>query len=538
MKLLFPLFLLAFGLLSVTLPKGERIAPDASFGSTISKEAAPDFEKAMLLLHNFEYDDATELFIKVQEKDPGNVMAYWGEAMTYDHPVWGDLDIEKARGALKKLGSTPEERASKAKSELDRDLIKAADILFGEGSKPDRQKKYADFMGTIYKKYPGDIEVTAFYCLSLLGIKKGWNEWEEQNVQAAKLAKDILKKAPDHAGALHYLVHANDHPLYAKNGLDAANRYAVAASYAGHALHMPSHIYLALGMWDDVVRSNEVAWKASTDRVERKKLSVDELSYHSHLWLQYGYLQQGRYTRAREVLEQQVRYTQESPSAVARVHLLQMIGHYLYETNDWNSSLAETPVKTEDIMISSQFNYALLQGYRAFKKQDGPMLDKIIAKFEEDLKSYTQVQKANENMTICGVTRYVSAIPTEQEIQIGNKRLKTLKGLSAWLRNDLTEADKYLKESLPKEGTVVLGPPFGIIPSREIYGDFLLSLNKPEEAYEQFEKALEASPNRIASLKGQLKAAKQMSNRKKEEKARKSLTANLKNADTNAIQDL
>jgi tetratricopeptide (TPR) repeat protein len=528
-------FLFVFGLtlLFTAFTDNEIQAP--IYEPTLASET---YDRAVLLLHNFEYEDASELFIAAQQKDPDFTLAYWGEAMTYDHPVWGDLDIDKSRAALKKLGDTPEIRQSKCKTGMERDLVQSVEILFGEGSKPDRQKKYSEFMATLYQKYPGNNEITAFYSLSLLGVKKSWSEWESHNVEAARLATEILKRDPNHPGALHYLVHANDHPQHANDGLDAANRYSVAASYAGHALHMPSHIYLALGMWDDVVKSNEISWKASVDRKEKKQLDNDKYSYHSHLWLQYGYLQQGRFARAKELLENQTRFTNEKPSAQARVHLLQMKGHYLIETQDWNSPIADLVIKTDDIMTGSQYNSMLLQGYKAFKGNDKATLTKVIAGLEEKLASDSQVQKANENMTICGVTRFVNTIPTTQEIQGGQKQLKKLQALHAWLDNDVKKADDLFKESLPKEGAGVIGPPFFLLPAYEIYGDFLLAQNKPSEAFDQYGKSLLASPNRIVALKGQLKAAKLMNDKRKEVEVRKILEARLKNAEPAAKSDI
>jgi tetratricopeptide (TPR) repeat protein len=529
------ILLLAGFLLSGILPDQIKPAPHQVIEGRAS---STPYDKAVLLLHNFEYEDAAELFISTQEKDPGFAMAYWGEAMTYDHPIWGDLNIDKARAALRKLGNSPEERISNGRTALEKDMIKSTEILFGDGSKPDRQKKYSQFMESLYRKYPGNNEVAAFYSLSLLGAKKGWNEWEEQNVEAARIAREILKSDPDHPGALHYLVHANDHPQHAADGLDAANKYAIAASYAGHALHMPSHIYLALGMWDDVVRSNEVSWKASVDRKEEKKLTNDFYSYHSHLWLQYGYLQQGRFSRARELLNDQVRYCAEMPSASARVHLLQMKGHYLFETDEWFSAIADLPVKTDDVMTGSQYNNVLIEGYKAFARKDAASLLKVTRDFEKKLNNDMQLQKSNENMTICGVTRFVNAVPTAQDILGGKKLLKKLQAMQAWMSNDLKKAEELLKESLPAEGSVVVGPPFFLLSSHELYGRFLLSQKRPAEAYDQFGKALLASPNRIISLKGQLQSARMLKDGEKEKTIATRLEKNLKNADPKAKVDL
>jgi tetratricopeptide (TPR) repeat protein len=497
----------------------------------------PSYEKAMLLLHNFEYPDAAELFIETQKTNPDYVMAYWGEAMTYDHPVWGDLDVDKARAALRKLGSSPEERIAKGKTELEKDFIRAVEILFGEGSKPDRQKKYSQFMGNVYNKYPGNIEVASFYCLSLLGNKEGWNKWEDLNVKAAAIAEDILRLKPDHPGALHYLVHANDHPLHAKDGLSAANKYGKVASYAGHALHMPSHIYVALGMWDNVVASNEVSWQASIDRKNRKSLNNDNYSYHSHLWLEYGYLQQGRFERAKELLNNQLKYATELSSIPARVHLIQMKGHYLVETNDWSSPIADVEIKTDDLHLLVRQNYSMIEAYKFLQKKEANKLETLISDFEKELAQESQLQKSNENMTICGVTRFAKAIPSKTDIERGTQFLNQFKAMRAWMKNDLTGAEEFLKQAMPSEGTVVVGPPFAIVPPHELYGNFLLTTGHPREAFAEFEKSLMASPNRTMALRGQLKAARALKDTNLENKVRTLLDKNLKSSDVIARKD-
>ena len=142
---------------------------ELTFNVTGSEAANVHFMKGHLLMHSFEYDDAAELFDKRRQEDPSCVMAYWGEAMTYNHPIWQEQDYEKGKAALKKLGTNHAERIEKTSSELEKDFLKAADILYGDGTKPERDKAYADFMGSFVQKYPGNHEVASIYALSLLG---------------------------------------------------------------------------------------------------------------------------------------------------------------------------------------------------------------------------------------------------------------------------------------------------------------------------------------------------------------------------------
>lgn len=505
-----------------------------SLSETISSDARPHFDKGLLLLHNFEYVDAAEEFITAQQKDPGFALSYWGEAMTYDHPIWRDLDVEKSRAALKKLGATPEARLAKGKTELEKDIIKGVEILFGEGSKPDREKAYAGYMGSMYSKYSGNNDVAAFYALSLLGTKSSLNEWEEQNVKAAEIAEEILKNDPDHPGALHYLVHADDHPRYARNGLAAADRYGKVASYAGHALHMPSHIYVALGMWDESVASNEISWKASVARKEKKHLDNDELSYHTHLWLMYGYLQQGRFGKAKEVLDTQVKLTHELPSLEARIHLMGMQSHYLLHTDGWNSPAADMQIKSDDFEAGAQYSFQFIEGYRLFRRNQPDELATHIAELEKILARDSQLMKASKDIVVCGTRAYSNIIPTEQSIAQGNRRLNQLKGLHAWLRKDMKAADGFFRSSLSKESLVVNGPPFMGIVAHELYADFLLADNRPAEAFQQFDKALAKSPNRYTALKGKVLAARMLKDHGAEAEALNQLKKNLKNSDPGA----
>ena len=490
----------------------QKTNDELAFSVTGKSEAIPSFQSGLRLLHNFQYGDAAEAFIEAQTIDPDFAMAYWGEAMSYNHTVWGSLDIDKARAALAKLGKTKEDRSTKAKSELEKDFIESIEILFGEETKKEREKKYSDFLSGMYDRYDNETEVAAFYALSLLGLKNGWSEMEDYNFRAEKIAKEILVRNPSHPGALHYLIHSDDHPEYASQALSAARNYAKVASYAGHALHMPSHIYLALGMWDDVVSSNEVSWQASLDRIEQKKLSNDNLDYHSHWWLSYGYLQQGRHKDAANVINKQVNLTNEAPSPAARFHLLMMKGHYLVETLDWQNEIANLEVETSDLAIGTRTVNNYLNGSKAFYLKDHGALDSLIKEIEDDIEEAKQWKLNSDDITVCGVTAFVDKVPSQKEIEISEILAGQLKGMRAWLTNDLTGAETVLLNTVKESGGYLVGPPKIIKPSQELLGEFYLAENKPEKAYDLFTEALKVAPNRILSLMGQLNALKKMGN--------------------------
>ena len=210
-------------------------------------------------------------------------MAYWGEAMTYNHNLWSEQDYDKGAATIAKMNNA---QAELNLTELEKDLIQSAKILYkNDASKTDRDLAFSQYLQKLSKKYPDNHEVAAFYALSLLGSDP---EGRDDSLfgKSALIAKGILEENPDHPGALHYLIHAYDDPNHAKLALQAADAYAVVAPDASHALHMPSHIYVALGMWDKVVSSNENAYRASLNRKEKKNLDNDARGYHAYHWLE------------------------------------------------------------------------------------------------------------------------------------------------------------------------------------------------------------------------------------------------------------
>jgi hypothetical protein len=293
-----------------------------------------------------------------------------------------------------------------------------------------------------------------------------------------------------------------------------------------------------MGMWDDVVRSNEVSWQAGVDRKQKKNLDNDQLNYHAHLWLSYGYLQQGKNQRAKELIDNQIAYEKELSSHRARFHLMEMKGHFLFNTNDWNSPLAELAIKTDDLDASSQFTSRLLEGYKLFYQKKTSELKKLTDDFGKEMEKASALQKASDGIAVCGVTRYANALPTERDIRIGNRYWKQLQGLLAWQQQDLATAEKFFQESLPKEGSVVVGPPFFLVSAHETYGDFLLATNRPAEALSQFNKSLAASPKRLLALKGKLRASKALKDSATESALKTQLQEMLKNGDRSATEGL
>lgn len=481
---------------------------DVQFEVTGAPKARAHFREGLLLLHSFEYSDARAAFKKAQEADPDMAMAHWGEAMTYNHSLWRNQKTEQAQEALRALGETAEERLAKAGSELERDFLQAAEYLFfSEDEKFERDQAYSEWLGQLYEKYPGNHEVAAFYALSLLGAVPVGRD-EEAYGNSARVAQGIIEENPNHPGALHYLIHSYDDPGHAHLAKLAADSYSEVAPDAAHALHMPSHIYVALGMWDEVVASNIASYEASVKRMQRMELDNDGRSYHAFAWLLYGYLQQGQFGRAQAIMEDMVRYAEEKPSGGARSYLIEMKGSYLIQTGRWNEELAEVEVDLSGLNIVNRANYAYLQGHKAYVRQQTDSLKTIIGDLAEDIRGASNLV-TDAGVPMCSSASPSRALPNRLDIDQSKVMEMELRALLADLQGDTEKAEKWFREATELEynASYAYGPPVIMYPSFELYGAWLLRQDRAEEAMQQFNRALERGPKRALALQGKLRAA-------------------------------
>ena len=279
-----------------------------SFTNSGNAAAQAPFLRGLALLHNFEYDEAAEALRTAQQADPSLAMAFWAEALTYSHLLWGQDDPAAARRALGRLAASPAARLTKAATPRERAYGTAIEALYAEGGLSERVRGFAGEMRRVAAAYPDDLESAAFASLALLFASNVGqlppDQRQSARDDALTFAQRVFAANPQHPGGAHYLIHATDvDPALAPRGLEAARRYAEIAPDAQHALHMPSHIFVQLGLWDDAVASNERAWAASETEVATRKLSNADLSFHALEWLQYGYLQAGRYEASRGTID-------------------------------------------------------------------------------------------------------------------------------------------------------------------------------------------------------------------------------------------
>ena len=201
--------------------------------------------------------------------------------MTENHPLWLEQNTTEAHKILNRLASTEEARLAKAPTQREKGYLQAVHLLYGEGDKLNRDLAYAEAMRQLSVNFPEDLEAAAFYALALLGSEQGQRNFRTY-MKAAAIGEEIFHKNPQHPGAVHYLIHSYDDPIHAPLGLRAARVYGSLAPAASHAQHMPSHIFMALGMWEEVVKANQAAWAASEARIKQKGLTALRIATTIH----------------------------------------------------------------------------------------------------------------------------------------------------------------------------------------------------------------------------------------------------------------
>jgi tetratricopeptide (TPR) repeat protein len=434
-------------------------------------------------LHSFEYADAAEAFREAQRRDSAFAMAYWGEALTYDHPLWGEHDSTAAREALARLGTTPEQRIARGGDARERAYLEAVEALFGAGSLKERRQAYERAMARVHDEHPSDLEAASFHALALLSLRSGGKADLRPSVRAAAIVEDVLRRNPTHPGATHYLIHAYDDPVLAPLGLPVARRYAKIAPRAEHALHMPSHIFVHLGLWDDMVASNEAAWTASKAWVKRKGLPNDELDLHAAGWLHYGYLQQGRYTRAKALSDSVGALFPTEARADAPHHVqayLAMVDlQNVVETRRWDSAPpAVAPERWEHIFQAA---------VSAMHRGDRETLSGGLTRYR--LKADTIQQR--HGMMPPGVRAFERML-TGMDARVNGRDEEAVAALTeaATIEEDLSE----------------VGPPVDP-PARELLADLLLELGRGPEAAAAYDATLLRTPLRSAALLGRARAA-------------------------------
>lgn len=533
------------GVLVLSASAQESKLGKVEFPTSGSEKAQAHFLRGLAALHSFWYEEALEAFRESTKIEPDFAMGYWGEAMAHNHPLWSEQDIAAAREVLVKIKETPK------LTERERAYLNAVRLLYGEGDKHARDAAYSAAMEKIYRTYPEDLDAAAFYSLSLLGLMRPEDKGYRLQAQAGAIALDLYQKNPNHPGAAHYIIHAFDDPDHAILALPAARRYADIAPEAHHARHMPSHIFLQLGMWPEAAASNLSAWESSDGWMKRKKLSVNVRDYHSLHWLLYVYLQQGRYHDAEQLLNLMKKVMSESTydnklrPAYYENNYANMAAAFVIETERWNLA-AELFPESKTATASSQTAPATgshgMHGAAATPAGNAAAtvryssVNQSLPFFVRGLAAAVAGSNAIEN-SLAGLKALHGDGPSMRSSVLEIRELE-ISAFSASMKKDHNQAIELMKKAtaLEMEMSPPSGPPSLIKPTHELFGEILLRAGKPAEAAEQFKIALLRQPNRARSLLGAARAAAQSGNQSGALTAYAALIEQWKQADAGLVE--
>jgi len=435
-------------------------------------------------------------------------MAYWGAAMTYNHPFWDPPTPadETAAWALVQKGMSAQEASAREKL-----YLAAVAALYkdaGAGTKSARDQHYRDAMAAVYAKYPDD-ETALFYGLSILGATPEGSKGFEQQEQAAILFEKVYAHQPDHPGVLHYLIHAYDDPEHAQQGLKAARAYAQAAAAVPHALHMPSHIFTRLGYWDESAATNLRGWEVSEADVKRAGESGAYRDFHNLTYLEYAYIQLGRYRDAQhtvDIIAAQYRGLPDKKTApdTPELESRHVRGRTIYAVPDrvvYGYFDMLTRLLVESGRWDEAANLPLLV----------PSRDFMAVKLQWEAKAAGVRKDAAAARVAAAKLILLSEEPGQHPFA---KLIITLqaKEAEAFAAEASAEPDKAvakLKEAVAIEDSIddLSQPPYPVIPANELCGNLLLELKRPAEASTFFQKALLRTPNRPKVIFGLARAA-------------------------------
>src|SRR5579863_10217537 len=446
------------------------------------------FERGIALLHSFWYEEAEKELQDIAKNDPQCAMAHWGIAMSIWHQLWNHPDADTIKRGQAEVKAA---KSLHPKTNRERDYIAAMDAVYRGDNRDyhDRADAYSKAMDTAYQRYPDDREAAAFYALSLLASEPDNDTTFANRKQAAAILEKLFAVEPDHPGVAHYLIHSYDKPQLAESGLPAARRYAQIAPSAPHALHMPSHIFARLGLWQDDIDSS-LASIAATRKTAAMHMGGEGHQFHAMDFLSYAYLQSGREADAQRVLDE----VKAMPAKNDHMYgmdfdprtdaLITFSARYALEMHHWADAAALTPVPGAEGSDSAITYWARAIG----AARSGNVADarKDLAEIETIYKTLLEKKKAD----------FADAVDQDR------------REAAAWIahaegNND--EAIKALRTVAEKEEAEGHGPL--AIPAREMLADMMLDMNRPEQALAEYEADLKFNPNRFNGLYGAARSA-------------------------------
>lgn len=477
----------------------------AHFPISCTPAAQAQFDQAVAMLHSFWYSEAEKAFHQVTVTDPDCAMGYWGIAMSLYQQIWATTptpdEAQRGRAAIEKA------RSLTIKSAREQAYLDAIATLYpasnNDNSYHTRRQAYQQAMERIYQQYP-DNEATVFYALSLLsGVSYNDKSFTKQK-QALRLLQQVIKNEPQHPGVIHYIIHGTDYPGLAHLGLDAARTYARIAPAVPHALHMPSHIFIRLGLWQEAIQSNLAAYQIALDHDRQHGTSADYWDERIHFldYLLYAYLQLGETEKAHAIVQQVLATDNVQPQNTTTAYAYAAIpARYAVERSNWQEA-ANLQIYPTDFPWQ-QFGWC--EALTHFAKGIGAARTDNIAKADKHLKRLEVLRDLDR-------TAHQDYYAEQIEIQ----RL----AVAAWIaaaKNRTDEALQLMRASADLEDATEKDnvTPGAIIPARELLGEMLLMQKQPAAALEELEASLKLTPNRRNAILQAIQAAKEAGNQVK-----------------------
>jgi tetratricopeptide (TPR) repeat protein len=497
---------------TVPEPGDLRAAGKVEFPVSCAPDVQSEFARGVALLHSFFYEEARRVFTSVAERDPKCAMAQWGIAMTWWHPIWTPPtpdEMSAGKAAIEKA------MAMEAGTDRERGFIKALNVYYntpdsssaaavgqschGPVGPRDRVIAYEKAMRQLRDKYPDDFEVQTFYAFAVLGVGYATpnDTTLSKQLEAAAILEKLWKQNANHPGVVHYLIHCYDYPQFAQRGLAAARRYDSIAPWVPHALHMPSHIFTRLGMWEESIAANRASAEASRAYAAMRHRDATEAEeLHALDYMAYSYLQNAQDAEAKKIVDlaAKVRKTNPQLEFSAAYALAAIPTRYAFERNDW-AAAAALIVPTLPHWSSFPFMEALIEYGHALGRAHIGDLDgarNAIARMQQ-LRDATKDPKFDY-------------FKSHLDLQ--------MRAASAWVvasEGKKNEAIEILRQAADAEDTLGKHPvsPGAFIPIREQLGSLLLETDQSKEAQREFEAALKIYPGRFRGLYGAARAAEQ-----------------------------
>jgi tetratricopeptide (TPR) repeat protein len=496
-----------------------------NFAVSCSHEARRRFNRAIAWLHSFEYEEAEKVFAEVNVTDPRCAMGYWGVAMSNYHPLWappGAAELEKGRRAVEKA------KAAGAQTRRERDYVAAIELFYKDSDRLDHRTRtlaYSEAMGQLYRRHPSDTEAGVFYALTL--IAKGMmanDKGYASEKEAAQILNRVLTREPQHPGVAHYLIHSYDYPALASLALPAARRYAKIAPASAHALHMPSHIFTRLGLWQEAIRSNRDAESAAKAFAVRNRMAGawDE-QLHAMDYLAYAYLQGAQDKQARGVLDDLHRMKRAEPANFKVAYAFTAVpARYALERRQWDEAARLTlPQGALEAFPWQSFGWA--EAHIHFARAVGAARTGDASSARREVEKLAVIRQTL--VEVRGGYDWAKQVDIKHQVA------------SAWLAHaagareeslTLMRAAAELDDATEKHPVT----PGTILPAREQLGELLLELKQPSAALREFETSLRTAPNRFNGLYGAARAARLAGDRRRARLYYGKLTALCRHADS------